>query len=489
MSRDEARDGLRASLRGDQRATFEWRAFERWATAHELPTHPRPDLDLTGETLLVRYVHTGHELYGWRASYARKVSGIIARTWTRSGHAEARSDRWRALLKGIARRTAAPAAPVDAFTRSEVTAIAAATSTGPRAAAADPASLLAAAALTTAMILGVQQPFVEMTRVLAALDSAQHASAEQISIQDGASQHLIGRTENPQRYRLIAVYLQASATTGRDLLTPGAVSFPRRRSAVSRRGLAGLARLTGQRPAGGGYGAGPRLFDTWWRAASPSGREDLVESIADPDRARRVQDLAYFYTGLCFGGRFAELSRLRIGWLTHHADGYHGVVPTHQHKGGLLAVHHGARPRELQLLIPHAPHHPPHCPACRLADHLDRRHRDGARPGDQLFLTSRRTPLGHGSATRIIGRLTAAISRDGQDKQDGQDRRRFNTRSVRVTTATLAYRMGMSLVEITELGNWRQLSTAQRYVRAHDATADADLVLPIDTNPPDDLQP
>ena len=56
--------------------------------------------------------------------------------------------------------------------------------------------------------------------------------------------------------------------------------------------------------------------------------------------------------------------------------------------------------------------------------------------------------------------------------------RRIGTRSIRVTLATIARLSGMSLAEVAEILEHRQLSTTRRYVRIHDEWAESELVLP-----------
>lgn len=421
-------------------ATFEWRAFVRWAEQHGIPSHPglapvygagRDGLSgtITGEQILLRYLHLNHETRGWSTMYMRRLSGIIARAWKMAGHDEARTDRWKAYLAAVARRTASPSTLTSGFTRDEILRIAPAVLSS---ATPTPDQTFAGDILAIAIQHHIDRPFARLPLILDRLPTTDTSD----------DVHL-------QKVRRVATLQWTSAL-----------------NRLSARRLPGKAAET------------RAAFDEWWANAPATQRDLVVRSCYDKHLARNTQDLAYLYAGLPAGSRFAEASRLRIGWLHALPDAVLVSVPANQHKGGLLAAHHGARPRPLEIVIPHADDHPPHCPACRLNDHLAIRRLAGA-PDQARLYTSRGAPLTQPAATRIIRRLfnTVASPHETPPGTRPDTSRRISTRSVRVTTATLAYLTGLSLVEITELGGWRQLSTAQRYIRHHEPRASDELVL------------
>lgn len=435
MRNAAARQDTIQQLRHIPTGAHEWRAFERWSQANSMPTYPpttdpdgaaRPG-EVPGERMLLRYLHTHVETRSWHVSYARRISGIIARVWIAAGHPDARGERWKRYTAGLARATAAPRTPIAAFTEDEVLAIGRiALDARPL----NPPQETAAEVLRMALELGSSQPFADLPELVPHAASRASAAA---SPPDG---------EHPRSVRE-AVTDQWPRALRRLIPGPGHASRDSRRAA----------------------------FDRWWSSATKSQRELLLRGCADPQLIRRAQDIAYFYTGLTFGGRVAELARLRIGWLQRQPDAIVGTIPGNQHKGGLLALHNGSRPRTLHITIPHAADHPPHCPACRMDDHLNLRALSGAGARDLVFTDSAGGQLSRRYATAIVQRLYASTN------PSPEDGRRINTRSIRVTAATLAREKGLSILEIAELGNWRQLSTALLYVRHHDPRVDEDLVL------------
>ena len=150
-----ARQRARTDIVATTVDSFEWRAFDRFCAANGRSAFPDTDSAGSGELLLVRYLHVNAQERHWNASYVRKVSGYIARHWQKAGHPDPRGSLWGRLIKAIARSTAAPARPTDAFTEREVVAIAEAVAT-PR--ISGPSALYGASVLLVARALGIGRP-------------------------------------------------------------------------------------------------------------------------------------------------------------------------------------------------------------------------------------------------------------------------------------------------------------------------------------------
>lgn len=231
-----------------------------------------------------------------------------------------------------------------------------------------------------------------------------------------------------------------------------------------------------------------QAFAEWWAAADAS-RTSMLAWLENPYFERDACDLAYFYVGLGFGARHAELKRLRMRHLVPIRDGWRVQLPAHEHKGGKLALHHGGKGEALVHDIIHVGEypHPPQCPACLLQTHLTHRAQRGPlEPESHLFVSQRgrQTVVRPGenaemsitAGAEIIRRLYGKVRAYLGPDEEGRPRR-LGTRSIRVTAATLAKSEGMALAEISELIGHRQLSTTSLYLRVHDEYAESDLVL------------
>lgn len=477
--RDAARQRARTNIVATTVDSFEWRAFDRFCAANGRSAFPDTGDAGSGERLLVRYLHLHAQERHWKASYVRKVSGYISRHWQKAGHPDPRGLLWARLIKAIERSSAAPARPTDAFTEQEVVAIAEAIA-APR--ISGPNVLYAASVLLVARALGIGRPLAHAGHLVDTMTSLS-LTDDRLTVDVSGEGRVMG-TAFPAGQIIVDGLRELGVRNEHSHFLPGgspdamldeykSTPRPTRYGWLHSACRRGLARAIYVAREGAMDIPSARSFDDWWEAATTADQNGLIEHVLNRHLSRDLQDLAYFYTALTFGGRYAEMSRLRIGWLTETTDGYTGQIPANKHKGGLLAVRHGAKPEAIDLLVPHAPGHPPHCPACRLTDHLNQRRARGARPRDLVFLSARNTALPAQAATKILSRLLAAIETD----QVPSSPRRIGTRSMRVTTATLARLKGLSIVEIAQLGHWKQLSTAERYIRVNDPVADQHLVL------------
>ncbi len=204
----------------------------------------------------------------------------------------------------------------------------------------------------------------------------------------------------------------------------------------------------------------------------------------DPRLAQRRRDLCYALHGIVTGHRHAEHARLTIDHIVQTANGYtHTLL---EDKGNIIAVQRGGKARPVTHDIDHLADDtaecPPWCPACALRDHLEVRHRNGAAPGDPLYISYSGPAVGQvlglQGATLAVQRFWALA--DGAAAVDDGTNPVIGTRTMRVTAASMGRQQGMSLLEIAEtLTGHRSINHARLYVRRVDPFT-TDLVLPVE---------
>jgi hypothetical protein len=232
-------------------------------------------------------------------------------------------------------------------------------------------------------------------------------------------------------------------------------------------------------------GAGVTVPEEWWRTSTPQDREWLVRYAEDPNLERSRQDCAYFFGGLCFGGRYNELKELRFRHLVaEDGYGFQFRLEADEHKGGRISQSQGRRGEALDIHIPHVvaadgTSHATHCPACSFAQHLEvRRLHGGGQPGERVFVGLRsQETLNQKTATDIVKRLWSRVQHLAAEPEVEH---RVGTRSIRITTATLARLEGLTLAEIADLLGHHLWSTTTGYIERHDDHAGGDLVLAVE---------
>jgi hypothetical protein len=238
-----------------------------------------------------------------------------------------------------------------------------------------------------------------------------------------------------------------------------------------------------------------RLLDAWRRAnanvatdarAVESARQASVEQRhwwlmnLDEQLPQRILDRAYLLVGILGGHRHATMVRLTIGHVKTTDSGFAYEVAPLEDKGGILASRNGRLLKPQRRNVDHLEDNtddcPVWCPACALSDLLTMRARHGASGRSPLWIKV-------GSAEQIrqeivpsandcVARLRAML---GDHIQDGQW---IGTRSLRVTSATLARQQGMTVAQVSEhLGHYWS-GSAQAYLRRFDPLG-FDLILPV----------
>jgi hypothetical protein len=212
---------------------------------------------------------------------------------------------------------------------------------------------------------------------------------------------------------------------------------------------------------------------------------------------QRAADSAWFFTSLCAGWRAAELSRLDFShWeaarRTATSEGYEFVLAPEDHKGGRIAIAAGRSGQSLRLFVWHTEPdasavdgtrgHPKSCPACVLERHVELRQQiDLIDPGEPLFVTLEGHRVSTSQAARIVERIWHRV----EHLDAHASARRIGSRSVRITTATMAWVRGLSLADLAELlGHGRgSYSVTLGYVAAHVREANEALVHPAVRDP------
>lgn len=209
-----------------------------------------------------------------------------------------------------------------------------------------------------------------------------------------------------------------------------------------------------------------------WHKAAAANDDQVAWWMLNLDRGlqQRIQDRAYLLVGVLGGHRHATMARLTIGHFHKTSTGYSYEISPHEDKGGLLAARNGARLKVLYRNVDHLELDPAACPvwcpACALSDHLAMRAHHGARSESSLWVrvgTVRALLDGKppGAARQTL-RLRATLGEQVSENQW------IATRSLRVTSATLAHTQGSSIAEVADhLGHYNA-GSAEAYLRRTD---------------------
>lgn len=497
-------------------AAYEWGRYQAWAQVNSISILPSQEEVAVIEDALLLYLHHHFKERGWSMVTVKKVGGHLARCYMAAGYPDPRRRRWdRYLVACAALRPPGP--KMDAFSDEQLAALAA----FEQRAVAEPGNalrLVAAAALALGDLLNwTGSPTRFLRQALEVEADAFITRAQDIVVSHAGRRVIVDPARHPVHHRVLARLLDshyqdrrqvesspvaavlsaweqqhAGDKAGKSTRTPRTRSSARIRKQVITvyRWLSGC---TDEREA--------VLVETvagWWRDADAAERSTAIRLLELGEAGvQRTADSAWFFTSLCAGWRAAELSRLDFShWEAARrsatSEGYEFVLAPQSHKSGRIALAAGASGNTLRLFVWHTETdasavdgtrgHPESCPACLLERHVELRQQvDIVEPSDPLFVTLEGNRVSTAQQARIVERIW-----DRVEYLDAHaSARRIGSRSVRITTATMAWARGLSLADLAELlGHGRgSYSVTLGYVAAHVRQANEALVHPARRNP------
>ena len=464
-------------------------AYTRWCDANSQPALPSDAPDApTPSQVLLRYLHCNSQERGWAHGTCSHVSLVVAQYVMKHGHDDPRDVRVRAWLKARLRETGKRAQrPVDALTLDEVKTAAATPTKRSSAHLSRRRALIALADLLEEAELLHANPMVAGRDVI----TMRHLQADAFDVGEERIRVTIKndvltilRERTPVHFEAVRTALNEADGRTYPLLPDDSDDVHRRtddRTADRSLMHQALRRLepTLETVAGGVQVSTPAAA-AWWAASTRAQRLRLMARL-DGSLNERVQDLAYFLTGVVNMHRHAELARLTLGHMVPRAGGYDYTLE--QHKGGEHAQRWGSKVKPIHGALDHAADDPQNCPvtcpACAMDNHLALRREDGGQDADPLFISYVGTAKGqvlHTAAGRSILRRYAELI--GATTNEDGSARRISSRSMRVTAATLLRDAGASYLELMEAGSWSSPLYAALYVRRNDAWSGT-LVLPM----------
>jgi hypothetical protein len=476
---------------------FQRKTYQAWCVANQMPEFPTGAGDLSGELVLLRFLHSTAMARSWGHATCSNAARVVAKHLMRNRLPDPRGPQSKAWLKARLRETGKRTTrPVDALAPSEVRA---AVATREEQQPPDEDELVHQRALLALADLLDEggplrlNPLVgadpercnrpnPALKTLASLTQADFTvRAEEICVRIAGEAVIVLKTRTPEHYEMLAA---AVLRGGPHPLHPGA-------SVKDERAIRPYLQRLRRRATVVAYTvASNRVPHTdrrqswaaqWWANADRDDRVRLMV-LMDTDLPTRTQDAAYLLTGLTCLFRDAELVRLNISDMVRRPDGTGLDYALATHKSAMHAARHGSVAQPLVGALEHAVGTegcPAVCAACAMDRHLRMRAWRGARPQDPLFVAYK--SRGDGDLQRLASRRygarvvkQAAVA--GTKLEDGSDRR-LGTRSMRVSGATWLHQAGVSYQELQEIGTWSSVLYARLYVRRYDPWASGDLVL------------
>ena len=487
--RSEARDRLEHDVRGTTGRRPEmrraWRLYVSWCDANGQAVYPPPAATRAdGEQVLLRYLHSNVLDRDWSGTTVKSEGNYVARTLVDAGYLDPRGARWTAYKRAATQRKG-PQQRVSPFTAEQVLALrkVLATSGGEQA---DRRAAEAAALIVLVDLLGL--PASELrwgSSVRCVPHTAFRLRATDLIVEYRGQVIVVDAIRDALYFRVLSTLLYMAGPDDHMPLNAcgqsrHSFSMRLRRAWHRTMGHSGEAWLAGSPPSETPL----RLLALWWDRASDERRGWLVRHAERPDLRRDVRDASWLFVALCGGSRANEMSALRVRHLVSStAEGHLLRLESHEHKGGRIALTSGGPSSALEISVPHlvatdltggARAHVAHCPACLLDEQLSVLDADGrAGDSDPLFPNSAGAPLNTSSSRRIVLRLWERV----RDLSVEPDLQRVSTRSLRMTTATLGYSAGLSLVELADLLHHERLSTTIGYIH-RDPASMGQLVMP-----------
>lgn len=463
MSRSEVRAQVaagitnRAPTRNSKDAT---RVYEAWCRANDQPVLPDATV---AEQQLLRFLHSSHRERAWSWGTCSNYALGIAQHYGRHSRPDPRGPRVKAWLLALKRRQAGhrAASRTDALRDDQILSAVAAPSTNPN----EYRVTRLRGIIAVAEVLGVD-PTVYGTDLQQMPRAAFRPGTEDIVVRDTTGhRHVLDRARRPAFFAALTAALAQAGDTAFPLFDaddardkPLTVKDTRRlRAAWDRAAPRGAASVQAKAAS--------------WRAAwTASNAEDRVWWLkcVDSDFEPRTQDLAYLLVGLQTAFRHQTMKQLTPGHVETTPTGYVLEIGPHEHKGGLQSAAQGGRRRPLTKFVDHLEKEPrlcpDHCPACALRRQLEVRRRRGGGMTDPLWVASNGGPLERDVANDRLRQLVGGelVTDDGTPQTIG-------TRSLRVTAATMARRLGMTPAQIAEcVTDHEDVATAEVYIRRID---------------------
>lgn len=497
--REEAHAEVTVSAESpDQRAVRE--TYQAWCAVNAMPEFPTGDGGLTGELILLRFLHSMATSRNWQHGTCSNAARGVAKHLMRNGLLDPRGPRTQAWLKAHLRETGKRTTrPVDALTPSEVRSHLTSPSTGERQEDDIGAELLHQRAfLVLADLLDEHghltvNPLTKADperrnrpnpalRTLAALTREDFVvRPHEVRVSVAGETVIVAKNRTPEHYAMLAAAVVhggphplAPATAMHDARAFDLFLRRMRRRATT---VVYTVARNRTRPSARREGWAAQ----WWTDADREHRVRVMVMM-DSGLPSRTQDAAYLLTGLTRLFRNAELVRLNVGHIVRRADGTGFDYTLAEHKSAMHAARHGSVARPLQGALDHGVGPDGTCPsicvACAMDRHLRLRSWYGAGPNDPLFVNY--TSPGNQNLQRLastqLGSRVVNQAAGTAELEDGSARR-LGTRSLRVSGATWLHEDGMSYEELQEVGTWSSVLYARLYVRRYDPWASADLVL------------
>lgn len=481
--------------------SFRRKTYQEWCAENEMPELPTGAGGLTGELVLLRFLHSTAMARNWQHATCSNAAGVVAKHLMRTGLPDPRGPRVRGWLKARLRETGKRTTrPVDALTPSEVRAHLTATMEKEPREEDGVAELLHQRAFLALADLVEENDVLRLNplanadpersnrpnpafKTLAALTCNDFVvRADEIRVRVAGATLIVPRARTPEHYEMLA----AVVLDGRSHPLRPAVSmqddhafdlFMRR---LRRRTRDAVYAVAGNRTRHSARRDG--WAAQWWSTADREHRVRVM-MLMDSGLPARTQDAAYLLTGLTSLFRNAELVRLNVGHMVRRSDATGFDYTLDEHKSAMHAARHGSVARPLMGALEHevGPEGscPPICAACAMDRHLQVRAWHGAGCNDPLFVNycspgdeSLQRLISLQFGTRVVKQAAGAETR----LEDGSVRR-VSTRSLRVSGATWLHAAGMSFEELQEVGTWSSVLYARLYVRRYDPWASQDLVL------------
>jgi hypothetical protein len=459
-----------------------WRLFERWCEANGQPVYPASGAtQADAEQVLLRYLHSNVFDRDWSGATVKSSGNYVARTLVDGGYVDPRGLRWSAYVKA-ARKRKGPQQRISPFTAKQVLALREMLATS----SADQQAVEVAAVLVLVDLLALPSSELHSGSSVTRIPrSAFRVRATDLVVEHGTQVIVVDAVRDPVSYRVLHTLLEMAG--------PDAV-MPLRASGQSRYAFTTRLRGAWSRTLGPNsehlspgipHSSTPLIpFRQWWERANDGQREWLIRHTEKPFLRRDVRDAAWFFVALCGGARASEMCTLLVRHqVSSTAEGHLLRLEAGEHKGGRIAITSGGAAAPLEILVPHlvlggatnvGSEHVGHCPACLLDEHLRVLEADGrVGPDDPLFSNRNGVALNGASSSRIVARLWVGV-RHLVAEPDGM---RVNTRSLRMTTATLGSAAGLTLVELADLLHHQRLSTTIGYVHM-DPVSTGQLVMP-----------